>query len=294
MERRKQMDKNIIDKDINMSKSTIVDEVHNVPLSDIRVGKSNVRRTDRNVGIDELKENIREYGLLQPVLLRGIFGNPPYDLIVGQRRFLAHKELGERNIRAVFRDDLSDTSAKIISLTANMHRVDLNHADKATAINALYEECDNDIRELSRKLGLSQRTLREYIKIEEQATPKGKEMLKGKKIKKTDLKRVIAASQGDTEKADKLLDLIKPLSKYEKDRAVEYGKMNINATADEIIEESKKPKLERTVILNLLPEIADALEEAEKKLLMSRELIASKALSEWLRSSGFLKNEVEK
>jgi len=263
-------------------------EIHEVPLKDIRVSKLNVRHTNLEAGIKELMESINKYGLLQPVVLKGKFGEPPYDLIVGQRRYLAHERLGMKDICAIFRSDFDDTHAKILSLTENMLRVDLNRADKAEAINALYKEYNRDIKIVAQELGLSIPTIREYIDIDEQATPKAKDMLRQNKINKTDIKRVIDAAQGDVDKADELIDEMSKLTKYEKDRAVDYGKTHQKASADEIIKESMKPKQEPTVILNLTIEVDEALNKAVEDLSMDRESVVSKALSEWLKNNGFL------
>lgn len=270
----------------------ISDEILPIPVKDIkRVSDCNARVTDRRVGIEDLVESIKKQGLLQPVVLLGSYGNPPYELIVGQRRFLAHKEMGAETIKAVFAKDLDDWKARILSLGENMQRVELNHADKAKAITELYIHFKRDDRRVAKELGLPLRTVRDYIKIEERATQKGKEWLSKGKITKADLKRVIDAAQGDDKKADRLLGMMPPLSKYEKQRAVSYGKAHPKASADEIYEDSQKPRMEPTIILNLPKEIDNALNKAANKLSMDRESTAVRALSEWLKNHGFLKTE---
>jgi ParB/RepB/Spo0J family partition protein len=268
---------------MNLSK-----EIYSIPLKDINISQFNVRLTDKKAEIKELAESIKRHGLIQPVILRGKPEHPPYELIIGQRRFRAHQELNEKNIRAIFCQGLGDVEAKILSLSENMQRVELNHADKAEAITALYLHFHKDERRVASELDLHLRTVRDYISIEERATKKGKKMLKVGNITKADLKRVIDAAQGDDNKADRLLDILPNLTKYEKSRAVNYGKVHKEATADKIIEEAKKQKIEHTVILNLNTEINEALGKAEEKLLMDKESIATKALSEWLENNGFL------
>ena len=92
-------------------------KIYSIPLKDINISKFNVRRTGKNVGIEHLADSIEKHGLLQPVALRGSFGNPPYELIVGQRRFLAHERLNRETISAVFCGHVDDMQAKILSLT---------------------------------------------------------------------------------------------------------------------------------------------------------------------------------
>lgn len=266
-------------------------EIHSIPLKEIKISDCNVRLTDKEAGIDELAESIKEHGLLQPVVLRGSHGNPPYELIVGQRRFRAHKEIGKNTIEAVFAEDMDDIKAKILSLGENMQRVELNHADKAKAITELYIHFKRDERRVAKELGLKLRTVNDYIKIEERATPKAKDLLKKRKVTKADVKRVIDAAQGDAKKADRLLDKMPLFSKYEKQRAVSYGKTHPKATADEIFEQGEKQRMEPTIILSLPKEIDSALNKAAHQLLMDRESMAVRALSEWLKNNGFLKTE---
>lgn len=267
------------------------EKIYSIPLKDIRISEFNVRLTDKKAGIEELAESIKKYGLFQPVVLRGSHRNPPYELIVGQRRFRAHKAIGESTIRAVFSGDLTDVEAKILSLGENMQRVELNHADKAEAVTALYLHYRKDDRRVAKELGLKLRTVRDYIKIEELATKKAKKLLKEGDVSKADVKRVIDAAQGDTDKADRLLDKMPLLNKYEKRRAVAYGKTHPKAESDEIVEEGQKQRMETTVILSLPKEVDSALNKAARQLSMDRESTAMRALYEWLKNNGYLKLE---
>jgi len=266
----------------------IIDEIHEIPLEDITISNLNVRTTDKEARVDELAESIRKYGLLQPIILKGEFGKPPYELIVGLRRYRAHKKLKKNSIRAVFYEQANELELKMLSLSENIQRVRLNYSDMAEAITALYKEFGNNARKVARELGVSPSTIYEYVKIDAQATPKAKELLKKKQVSKKDVKRVIMASQGDPKEINKLLIDFGKLTKYEKDRAVDYGKKE-KATAAKIIEEAKKPRFERTVILNLDEDTDNALNRAGEKLFMDREEIAELALEKWLKENGFLK-----
>lgn len=270
-------------------------EIQDIPLAQIKMSDLNVRHHDKDVDVDYLAESIRKHGLLQPVVLRGKFENPPYSLIVGQRRFLAHQKLAHQNfikptIRAVFAGDMNDLSAKILSLSENMQRVELNHADKAEAITYLYNAYQKDDKHVAKELGLNIRTVRDYIKIEEQATPEAKRLLKEGKVTKADVKRAIDAAQGDRAKTNELLRQIEKLSKYEKQRVVEYGKANPRAPAKKIVSEAKKARMKPTIILSISDEMEKALNKAKEQLSMEQEEIAIKALTEWLKNKGFLEN----
>ena len=69
------------------------ERIYDVLVEDIRdVSESglNVRHRDVDAGVEDLAASIEKRGLLQPIILRGRLGKPPYDLVVGQRRLLAH------------------------------------------------------------------------------------------------------------------------------------------------------------------------------------------------------------
>lgn len=265
-------------------------KIYEIPLSQIRVSEFNVRKHDPQAEIEFLAKSIRDRGLLQPVVLRGTHGVRPYELIVGQRRFLAHKKLGRRSIKAVFCGSVTDLSAKILSLAENLHRVELNHADKAQAITALYNRYKRNDRRVAKELGLPIRTVRDYIKIEERASRKAKGLLRERKVSKADVKRAIDAAHGDKDKADDLLSEMRKLklTKYEKTRIVNLGRSHPRASAKTILEEAMKPKIERTLILNLTDEVEKALNRAQKDLLLEKEQIAEQALTLWLRKNRYL------
>lgn len=269
------------------------EKIYDVPIKDIRdFAKTglNVRRTDRDAGVKDLAKSIKKHGLLQPILLRGEFGNPPYELIVGHRRLAAHKLIhGKKTIKAWFKPPTyDDFKARVDSLIENMQRVELNHADMAEAVTAMYNKYKKNDRKVADDLGLPLRTVRDYIKIEERASDYAKDLLRRRKVKKADVKRAIDAAQGNLKKADKLLDAMPDLYGHELKRVVDYGKEHPKASASQIITEAKKGRQLKTVILSIEPKIDNALKKAEKNLYMNREEIASKALENWLIENGYL------
>jgi ParB/RepB/Spo0J family partition protein len=264
-----------------------------VELKDIELIGINVRTDLSTVNsqdnLQELAESININGLMQAIVLRGPKGHKPYDVVVGQRRFLAHRDILKTDtIKATFTDDISNTEALLLSLSENLLRQDLNQADIAEAVTKLYIEFGRDERKVQKKLGLSIRLIRNYIKVEEQATPEIKELIKSKKLTMADAKRSIIAAQGSPEKANAIAKSISKLTKYEKTRAVEYGKSNPQASADDIVKTAKTPRIEETVIFNISKPVAKALKDAAKALELESEEIIISALTEWLKTNDFL------
>src|SRR5258705_10931199 len=124
-----------------------LEQIHEIELDDIEISPDNVRHNTGNAtkDLDELAESIKLHGLLQPVVLVGEFGRPPYQLIAGQRRFLAHELLHRRKIRSVFAANrLSKPELIVRSLVENLQRVELEYKDTAEAVTFLYKKLGSD------------------------------------------------------------------------------------------------------------------------------------------------------
>jgi len=72
-----------------------------VKLNKIRLSEANVRKLNKKEKIDELAESIKKYDLLQPVVVYERGGR--FELIIGQRRLLAFKELSTIYLRKIGR-----------------------------------------------------------------------------------------------------------------------------------------------------------------------------------------------
>ena len=144
-----------------------------IPLHAIRVSTLNTRKDldagTEDGGIDQLAESIRRQGLLNPVTVRAISENE-YELIAGQRRFIACRSLDIENIAAIVRHDLNDTDATVLSLVENVHRADMNPIDKARAYKALLAEYGNE-KLVAKETGITAPTVKRYLSLLKLASP---------------------------------------------------------------------------------------------------------------------------
>jgi len=277
-------------------------EIYEIALDDIGVSEDNVRHTQRERDLEELAASIRRLGLLHPIELRGSpTDSPPYELIIGQRRFLAHKNILAkedkrwRKIRAVFAGDVGPIEASIRSLAENMHRTELNHADAARAITELYKHYDHDDRRVADETGLSLRTVRDYIYIQERASEAMIEKLQAREVSRADVKRALRAAEGNIEDAERLLDMMTEfqLTGHEKKRVVEYAVSHPGAPAEEIIDEAQRPRVEESIIVSLPEHLRMPLQRAVEEMSMGEEEIVTEALSDWLAAKGFINDTQE-
>lgn len=261
-----------------------------IELTKIRVADENVRKHGADQDLDDLADSIRAVGLLQPVLLTKRSGREQYELIVGQRRLLAHQKLGKKTIRAIVSEPMSKDEAIIRSLVENMHRVELNHADAAKATTALFKRLNGDVEAVSKATGLSARRVRQYVKIEELASDKTKQKLRANQVEPADVQRALEAAKGNISKADKLLDMMQEykLDKHQKARLKEIGESKPHASAEAIFEEARKPQVRTSVVVPLPKRLQEGLAIAAKQLRTTCEQVVAQALEYWLQRNGYL------
>jgi len=95
-----------------------------VPVDEIRPNAKQPRQAFDEDAHEELKTSIKEFGLLQPVVVRET-GPGSYELVMGERRWRAGRDLGLPTIPAIIRDTADDAMLRD-ALLENIHRVQLN------------------------------------------------------------------------------------------------------------------------------------------------------------------------
>ena len=142
-------------------------EVRDIKMADIRLSEFNIRKDldagTEDTGLEDLAESIKDKGLLNPLIVRRL-DDGTYELIAGQRRFLACQLLGWETIPAILRDITDDTDATILSLVENVHRAVLNPIDKARAYQNVYEKYKN-YNKVAKETGVSGSTIRKYLTL---------------------------------------------------------------------------------------------------------------------------------
>lgn len=137
-------------------------EVDLIEVSDLNT-RRDLRAGTEDSSLEDLARSIAEKGLLSPVIVRS--KGRKYELIVGQRRYLACRKLAWKTIPAIVRGDLTDDDATAVSLIENVHRAEMNPIDKANALRQLLEHRDEDYKSVSKETGMSMPTIRRYVSL---------------------------------------------------------------------------------------------------------------------------------
>src|SRR6185437_173137 len=112
--------------------------------------------------LDELSYSIREFGVLQPVVVRA--SGAGYELIMGERRLRAARAAGLTVIPAIVRDTADDAMLRD-ALLENIHRAALNPLEEAAAYQQLLEEFGTTHEELATRIGRSRSQVSNTIRL---------------------------------------------------------------------------------------------------------------------------------
>ena len=116
---------------------------------------------DKN-GIDELASSIRENGVISPIVVRQIEGK--YEIIAGERRYRASKQVGLERIPAIVRE-MSDREAFKVSLIENLQREDLNPIEEAEAYHTLSQQFELTHQAIAESIGKDRTTVTNMLRL---------------------------------------------------------------------------------------------------------------------------------
>jgi ParB-like partition proteins len=137
-----------------------------VVLVDINVIASNPFQPRQTFDRDEIKnlaQSIEKQGLLQPILLRK--KEEGYEIISGERRFRAMKQLGHDKVPCIVKPKITDHGMIEMALVENIQREDLNDIEQALAYRRLLLDCGLSHEEISKKVGKSRSTITNFLRL---------------------------------------------------------------------------------------------------------------------------------
>ncbi|MDO9529497.1 MAG: ParB/RepB/Spo0J family partition protein [Syntrophales bacterium] len=276
--------------------------IKRVPLKDLVLGKGQVRKTQVSRDISELADSIKVVGQLQPIVICESSVQPgKFEILTGQRRYLACKEIGQEDIWAMILDrPIPELEAKVISFTENLIKRDPNKADYTDMCNHLYKIYGN-VKIIAEKTGLPGSKVREYLKYTS-LCPELKAMVDkgggaGGVDQKTALRVQIALEKtGEVDPkiavalAQKMRGMI-GAQQQEVVEQVEVGGVTTVEEAEEIAKAAKKRKQYVKLIVQLAESQNKALNKYAQREGMKREDAAQSLITEALDGMGLLEEE---
>ncbi len=144
------------------------DVVNRVPLDQIVPSPLQPRKHFVPEQLTELMESIREHGIIQPLIVRRVDGK--LELIAGERRFRASRELGLKEVPVIVRD-ASDKDVLEMALIENLQREDLNPIEEARAYERLSREFSMKQEDIAKRVGKNRATVANAIRLLDLAMP---------------------------------------------------------------------------------------------------------------------------
>jgi ParB family chromosome partitioning protein len=136
----------------------------NINIDQLIVSDINVRKTQINE-IEELSNSIDINGLINPITVRKI-SDDKFEIIAGQRRYLAMKELQKHTIPCIV-IIADDKRAEELSLIENLQKNNLSNCDKVKSFSKLYDNYANDYDKIKTMVKVSKATIKKYLRIKD-------------------------------------------------------------------------------------------------------------------------------
>ena len=131
--------------------------------NEIKPSKNQPRKSFDEYELKLLADSIQSSGIIQPLVVRkSIDGR--YEIIAGERRYIAAKNVGLRRIPCVLHNT-DDKTAAIYAIMENLQRQDLTFFEEAEAINRLIIHFGMSQLEIASRLGLAQSTLSNKLRL---------------------------------------------------------------------------------------------------------------------------------
>ena len=150
-----------VDKSIDNNISDKTGELM-VKISLVEPNRNQPRKMFDKDSLEELTNSVKQYGVLQPILVKKI--GDRYEIVAGERRWRAAQAAGLSEVPIVVRD-YDEQKAKEIAIIENIQRTDLNPIEEALAYKSLIEEYSLTQEELSDKVSKNRSTITNSLRL---------------------------------------------------------------------------------------------------------------------------------
>lgn len=152
----------------NFDTSFLLDEserIKKIDISRIEANKDQPRKTFDQVAIDQLSSSIKQYGILQPIIVSPTAKDESkFIIIAGERRWLAAKKAGLKTVPAIVRT-IKELERLEIAIVENVQRVDLSPLEQALSIERLHELFNMSYLSIANRLGKAENTIINIVRL---------------------------------------------------------------------------------------------------------------------------------
>jgi ParB family transcriptional regulator, chromosome partitioning protein len=165
------MDTTKIKKGLGRGLSSLIGEtkievnINKISISDLKSNKFQPRKLFDENSLEELANSIKERGIIQPIIVRKSSDeNLKYEIIAGERRWLAAQKAGLHEVPVVI-TDVDDLKSLEFAIIENVQRNDLNAIEEARGYQRLIEEFSYDQDKVSEFIGKSRSHITNFLRL---------------------------------------------------------------------------------------------------------------------------------
>ena len=142
-----------------------------IPVEKIKPNPYQPRKEFDEAALKGLAESIRQYGILQPLVVTRVEHETEegtsveYELVAGERRFRASQMIGLREVPVIIRKDEPAKVRLELALVENIQRQDLNPVERAVAYKRLMDEFGMKYPEIAERVGKSREAITNTIRM---------------------------------------------------------------------------------------------------------------------------------
>ncbi|HCY8138578.1 TPA: ParB/RepB/Spo0J family partition protein [Staphylococcus aureus] len=138
------------------------EQIKQIDISDIKPNPYQPRKTFDENHLNDLADSIKQYGILQPIVLRKTVQG--YYIVVGERRFRASKIAGLKYVSAIIKD-LTDEDMMELAVIENLQREDLNAIEEAESYQRLMTNLKITQQEVAKRLSKSRPYIANMLRL---------------------------------------------------------------------------------------------------------------------------------
>jgi len=165
------MDTNKIKKGLGRGLSSLIGEtkteinINKLSISDLVSNKFQPRKFFDEDNLQDLTNSIKERGIIQPIIVRkSSDDNSKYEIIAGERRWLAAQKAGLHDVPVVI-TDADDLKSLEFAIIENVQRNDLNALEEARGYQRLIEEFSYDQEKVAEFIGKSRSHIANFLRL---------------------------------------------------------------------------------------------------------------------------------
>jgi len=181
------------------------ERVQNLYITTIFPNPNQPRRFFEDLALEQLADSIKQYGILQPLIVSPTKEADRYIIVAGERRWRASKLAKLEKVPAIVRT-AKELEQLEIAIVENIQRVDLSPLEQASSIHRLHDLFNINFDDIAKRLGKAPSTVNNIVRLL-QLTPAAQQALREERISEGHARSILALKQ-QPEKQQELLALI--------------------------------------------------------------------------------------